>query len=133
MRRAIVISSLLLLMTSDGTVKSQETGPVKKLMSLKLDHARTILESIIKQDFETLKESSFRLGVLTASSDWLVIPTPEYSQNMADFRRAVEALGETHKGGDIDSAALAYLDMTLRCVQCHKYVRAYQTGSEETK
>ena len=52
---------------------------------------------------------------------------------VADFRRAVEALGQTHKGGDIDSAALAYLDMTLRCVQCHKYVREYQTGSDKLK
>ena len=133
MRRAIFISGLLWLMTSGGAVKSQETEPVKKLMSLKLDHARTILESIIKQDFQSLKESSFRLGVLTASAGWKVIPTPEYNQNMADFRRAVEALGETHKGGDIDSAALAYLDMTLRCVQCHKYVREYQMGSNQTK
>lgn len=128
MWRVIYISSLLWLMTTGSTVSSQETEPIKKLMNLKLDSARAILESVIKQDFETLKESSFRLGVLTASSDWNVIPTPEYKQNMADFRRAVEALGETPKGGDIDSAALAYVDMTLRCVQCHKYVRAYQTG-----
>ncbi len=133
MRRAIFFSSLLWLMTSGGAVKSQETETVEKLMSLKLDHARTILESIIKQDFETLKGSSFRLGVLTASAGWKIIPTPEYNENMADFRRAVEALGEAPKRGDIDSAALAYLDMTLRCVQCHKYVREYQTGSEQMK
>lgn len=133
MRRLLFISSLLLLLTSGGTAKPQETESVKKLMNLKLDSTRTILESIIKQDFEILKDSSFRLGVLTASSDWNVIPTSEYRQNMADFRRAVEALGQTPKGGDIDSAALAYLDMTLRCVQCHKYVREYQTGSDPMK
>lgn len=133
MWRVTFIFGLLLLMTGGGVVKSQETESVKKIMNLKLDSVRTILESIIKEDFETLRESSFRLGILTASSDWKVIHTPEYNQNMAAFRRAVEALGETPKGGDIDSAALAYLDMTLRCVQCHKYVREYQTGSDQMK
>lgn len=133
MWRAICLSGLVLLLTSGSAVNSQETEAVIKLMNLKMDNTRTILESIIKQDFETLKESSFHLGVLTASSDWNVIPTRKYSQNMADFRRAVEALGKTPKGGDIDSAALAYLDMTLRCVQCHKYVREYQTGSNQLK
>ncbi len=133
MWRVTFIFGLLLLMTGGGVVKSQETESVKKIMNLKLDSVRTILESIIKEDFETLRESSFRLGVLTASSDWKIIRTPEFNQNMADFRRAVEALGETPKGGDIDSAALAYLDMTLRCVQCHKYVREYRTGSDQMK
>ena len=133
MWRVTLISLSTFLVVSGASVRSQEADPVKKLMSLKMDYTHQVLESLIKQDFEAIKELSFRLVVLTGTEDWMVIRTPEYSEHTVHFRRAVEAFQEAPKRGDMDAAALAYLDMTLSCVQCHKYVLEYRTTADQEK
>jgi hypothetical protein len=105
--------------------------PVKKLMSLKLDYSQQILEAVVTEDFEALKELSFRLAALAGSGDWSVIRSEEYNQRTAEFLRAVETLRDAPKYRNIDAAAMAYVDMTLTCVHCHKYVRAYRTEPED--
>jgi hypothetical protein len=116
---------ILILGLAAGT-RSQESEPVLKVMDLKLDYAHKVLESIIKQDFKELEDLSFKLVVLTGTEDWKVIRTEEYNRYTADFVRAVKALREAREHKDINESAKAYIDMTLSCVQCHKYVREYQ-------
>jgi hypothetical protein len=127
MRRIILSSSLAILILGLATVTgSQESDPVEKVMELKLDYTHKVLENIIKQDFIKLEELSFQLVVLTGTEDWKVIRTEEYNRYTADFVGAVEALKEAREHRDINESAKAYNDMTLSCVQCHKYVREYQ-------
>ena len=40
-----------------------------------------------------------------------------------DFRRSAAELVEKAKQKNLDGAALSYVDLTLACVKCHKYVR----------
>ena len=40
-----------------------------------------------------------------------------------EFRRAVENLQEKAAQKNLDGAALGYVELTLTCVKCHKYVR----------
>lgn len=127
MRRLFISSCLVILILSlvAGT-PSQESEPVLKVMSLKLDYTHKVLENIIKEDFKKLEELSFQLVVLTGTEDWKVIRTEEYNRHTADFVRAVNALREARGHKDINESTKAYIDMTLSCVQCHKYVREYQ-------
>ena len=108
-----------------------QQDPVKKLMSLKLDYSQQILGALVSEDFEALKELSFKLGALAGAGDWLVIRSEEYNQRTAEFLRAVEALRDAPKHRNIDAAAMAYVDMTLTCVQCHKYVREYRSEQQD--
>jgi hypothetical protein len=40
-----------------------------------------------------------------------------------DFRRSADSIVQAAKAKNLDGAALAYVDMTLTCVRCHKHVR----------
>jgi hypothetical protein len=66
---------------------------------------------------------------LSLTSSWSVLTTSEYEQASAEFRRSAEALHRAALEKGIDGAALAYVDMTLKCVQCHKYLRGARRAS----
>jgi hypothetical protein len=40
-----------------------------------------------------------------------------------EFQRYADDLAKNAKQGNIDGATLAYLKLTMNCIQCHKYVR----------
>jgi hypothetical protein len=118
-------SAVFVLGLASSTV-SQEIEPVMKVMALKLDYSQKVLESIVKEEFDELEDLSFRLMVLTGTEDWKVIRTEEYNRHTADFVSAVEAFRKARDHKDIDESTKAYIDMTLSCVQCHKYVHEYR-------
>ena len=43
-----------------------------------------------------------------------------YSDENRKLRRAASDLGRAARVRDVDAAALAYVDLTLRCVRCHR-------------
>jgi cytochrome c556 len=57
------------------------------------------------------------------------LQTPEYSQRSAEFRRAADALTEAARKRNLDGATLAYVDVTTKCVSCHKYVRGVRIAA----
>jgi len=57
-----------------------------------------------------------------------VINTPEYLMHSREFRRAAERMRDAAKQKNLDAAALAYMQMTLKCVECHKHVRKVKTA-----
>ncbi|MCA9271035.1 MAG: hypothetical protein KDA41_21285, partial [Planctomycetales bacterium] len=61
--------------------------------------------------------------VLSQEASWQVLQTPEYRQQSLEFRRAAQALKESAEKRNLDAAALAYVDVTLKCVRCHHNVR----------
>jgi hypothetical protein len=40
-----------------------------------------------------------------------------------DFRRSCESLRTAAKAENLDAAALAWMEVTMKCIQCHRYVR----------
>jgi cytochrome c556 len=60
---------------------------------------------------------------MSQAAGWQAFPTEEYLHHTANFRRAAEALIRAAKDRNVDGAALAYVQMTMTCVDCHKYVR----------
>ena len=44
-------------------------------------------------------------------------------EHSVEFRRTADAITAAAKKKNLDGAALAYVDMTMKCVNCHKYVR----------
>jgi len=53
----------------------------------------------------------------------MVLQTPEYRERSNDFRRSVNAITDAARKKNLEAATLAYVDSTLKCVSCHKYVR----------
>jgi hypothetical protein len=54
---------------------------------------------------------------------WRVSNDIMYRNHSEDFRRSVDKLIAASKGNSIDRAALSWFDVTLSCIDCHRYVR----------
>jgi cytochrome c556 len=59
---------------------------------------------------------------------WMVLKTPEYQQRSNEFRRSVDAITNAARKKNLEAATLAYVDATMNCVTCHKYVRENRPG-----
>ena len=92
-------------------------------MRRKLEYTHNILQALMLENFDAIERNSERLRQLSEASNWNVIRTHEYTRHSSEFSRAVDALKKAAQEKDLDATALAYVEMTLKCVQCHKYVR----------
>jgi cytochrome c556 len=126
MQRLLVLA-LACLLLAPASGKSQE--PTVKLsrpelMKQKLAAAEKVLEGLALEDFDTISKHSQRLSLLTLEESWNALSTPDYRRESEEFRRAADSLTDAARKKNLDGSALAYMQVTMKCVTCHKYVRS---------
>lgn len=107
----------------------QQPNDVDEFMQLKLEHAQDLLEALATEDFEAAAKHSQEISLLSQQATWQVLQTPEYNQHSSEFRRSADAVSLAARERNIDAASLAYVDMTMKCFNCHKYVRGAKMAS----
>lgn len=91
-------------------------------MREKLVHAQKILEAVVTSDWVSLETHSRQLERLTEDPRWTVLKYPEYAKHSTAFKRAVQDLHAAAVRRDLDKAPEAYNAVTLKCVECHRYL-----------
>jgi hypothetical protein len=114
-----------------GLAHSQDDPAPKVFMRAKLDHSQKLLEALALEDFKGMAKQSQALSLLSLAASWQVLQTPEYAQQSLEFRRAADAVHNAAEKKNLDGAALAYVEMTMKCVNCHKYVRGVRLAAED--
>lgn len=120
-----------------NTVVAQADTPVlakeklAPLMQMKLDRSKSILEGLALEDYEKVSKNARALRLLSLESGWNVLQTEEYSQQSRDFRRNGELIAEAADEKDLGRATLGYVALTVRCVECHSYMRKSLKKSSE--
>ncbi len=99
----------------------------REVMRSKLDSSQKVLEGIATENFALITANAQRLVVLSQVAGWQARQTPEYRQLTAEFRRHAEALVKSAKDGNAEAASLAWLQLTISCVNCHKHIRGART------
>jgi hypothetical protein len=107
---------------------AEEPSKVSTLMRKKLEHSQKVLEALALNDYDRIASNANELILISKAAEWKVHKTPQYEVYSNEFRRNAEAMAEAAKAKNIDSATLAYVDMTLTCVKCHKHVREIRMG-----
>jgi len=130
--RTLLLTIFTFTLASVGTWWSQaqtDTKPTtKEIMKEKLDYAHLLLNGIATENFDLIANNAENLNRLSQSTVWRQGRTPEYEALSADFRRHAVALTKAAKDRNLDAASLAYVQMTLSCVNCHKYMRGVKTA-----
>jgi cytochrome c556 len=103
----------------------------KEFMREKLGHSQKVLEALALEDFYTLEQRAKKLSAMTQEATWQAFQNPDYEQHSATFRRHANALTRAAHDKDLDGATLAYVRLTMSCVDCHKLVRGKLVGSVE--
>ncbi|MBI3862868.1 MAG: hypothetical protein HY290_13340 [Planctomycetia bacterium] len=96
---------------------------MKMFMRKKLESSQSVLEGLAVEDFELIAKGARQLKTTSAAAEFMVVHDPMYAQHADEFRRIVDKMEKAAKEKRLDGATLAYVDMTLSCVECHKYVR----------
>jgi hypothetical protein len=95
-------------------------------MRQKLEHSQRVLEGLALDDFAMIAENARKLKELSEDARWRVSPDINYLRHSAQFQDLAEELAQDAKNKNIDGATLAYVQMTVNCVACHKLVRDKQ-------
>ena len=95
---------------------------LKRVMRGKLVHAQQILAAVVTSDWATLERQSQELLRVAENPAWVAaFRTPLYTRQSEAFLRATQDLLDAAQRRDLESAPIAYVSLTLSCVQCHRY------------
>jgi cytochrome c556 len=97
-------------------------------MKKKLEYSDQILSGLINGDSDQIRRSAKSMDALNQIENWVHASRPGYRTQLANFRDANEKLIAQADDDDLDGAALAYIQLTLSCVNCHKLVRDAKTA-----
>ena len=112
---------LICALVSVSAVAMQGPG-LEHVMRRKLATSQKILEAVVTSDWPSLESHSRELEQLTNDPRWTVLKYPEYATRSAAFTRAIRALHTAAAQRDLEAAPKAYIDVTLQCVECHRYL-----------
>ncbi len=97
---------------------------VSKFMRMKLEASQQVLAGLALEDFELIQEGAAKLEEMSAAEKWRVTNDPFFREHSVDFQRVAQRLVKNGKDGKLDAAALSWVEMTLQCIECHKWARA---------
>jgi hypothetical protein len=116
-----VIGALITLLGVRLAIGQSEE--VAKIMRQKLSYAQAILEGVSTEDYKKITDSAGAMLALTHRVEWNVIDRPEYLGFSQEFRRALDELVDSAQRRSADGVAYDYVQMTMACVSCHRFVR----------
>jgi hypothetical protein len=143
MRRLIVTLAVVVLAFGVSVLRSPGDQPrraesgkdedkkVADLMRRKLTSSQKVLEGLAIADFDLIARNADELIRVSKAAEWHVVKTPKYEVFSNEFRRSAETLGQRARDKNLDGAALAYVELTLTCVRCHKHVREIRMARRE--
>jgi hypothetical protein len=102
---------------------------VKEFMHDKLELSQRVLEGLATENYDLIITKGTKLSAMSKEADWRVFENPDYDQQSVIFRRQVDSLVRAARDKNLDAATLAYVRMTMSCVDCHKLVRGKLAAS----
>jgi hypothetical protein len=119
----VAIGRLLLSQTSSSSQPQTKMSPTQLFMRLKMEPAKLILEGIATENYDLIASSAQQVQLLTLDEKWNVMQTEEYLRDSDEFQRSVQLVRDNAKNRNLDGATLAYMQMTLNCIKCHRDMR----------
>jgi hypothetical protein len=122
---SIVIGALLLtlapLVPAQGPARTSEKASI--WMRQKLRASQEILRGLSDGDFQCIGANAQSMNVMEHLERWARAGKPEYQTQLRLFEFANRELIRAAAEQNLDAATLAYTQLTVSCVNCHKIVR----------
>lgn len=103
--------------------------PLSEFMRKKLGAADMVLEGLVLEDDTLVKQGATALNEMSKAERWRVLNDPLYRQFSADYQRLTQQLIDAAEKKNFDQAALRWIDVTLSCMECHRFVRGVRVSS----
>ena len=123
----LVLAALPLVVTLTASPAEPQVPRTRgEFMRQKLEFAKNVLEGLSLEQYPIIEKNAKALKRLSGAAEWEVPMIPNATDYVAlttEFQRYADDLARNAREHNIDGATLAYVKLTMNCVQCHKYVR----------
>ena len=93
-------------------------------MTQKLEVSKELLAALSVEDYDAIAEQAVKMKRLSRLEELARRDhTGEYGRELRLFQRTVDMLALEAKEEYLDGATLAFTQMTLSCVNCHRHLR----------
>ena len=96
---------------------------LQAFMRKKLEASNQILEGLCTEDLELVKAGAEKLQQMSDAERWRVSNDVMYKQFSNEFRSITRQLVKAAEEDNVDRATLKWLDATVSCLDCHRFVR----------
>jgi hypothetical protein len=114
---------------SGGKESPQLDMELRTFMRIKLQLSNQILEGLCTEDLDLVKNGAKALGEMSTAERWRVTTDPLYRQFSGDFREITQQLIKAAEEGNMDRATLKWMDATMSCMDCHRFVRGMRIAN----
>lgn len=94
----------------------------KEFMRGKLESNQKIVEGLSLKDFAMIREGAQGVTAIVIGQHWFVLDTQAYRDYSQDMEQAGQRLVDAADKKNLEAAALRYFDLTLNCIDCHRYL-----------
>ncbi|QDV42727.1 hypothetical protein Enr13x_25770 [Stieleria neptunia] len=101
-------------------------------MEKKLKHSQAILRGLAMGDFEDVKYNAGRLKLLNRVEGFVRRRHPSYRVHVNTFSRVSSEIERQAEKKNIEGATLAFNQLTVSCVECHKSLRNDEAADAES-
>lgn len=92
-------------------------------MRKKMEYSQHLLEGIATADLDMVADNARAMQGLSKVEAFVRGRTPGYRTQLQIFQAATEDIIRQADKDNLDGAALAFTQMTISCVNCHKHLR----------
>ena len=103
--------------------KSEQNQTTSFWMKKKLDFSQHILAGIATADFDAIAENARAMRNLSRVEGFIRGQTPGYRTQLQIFDEAAAEIVRQAQKDNVDGVALAFTQLTISCVNCHKHLR----------
>lgn len=124
MQKALITGvSVLLLATSAVAEGKEQAREPSFWMKQKLVFSQNILNGLAQENYELIQENAMGMKGLN-TLEYFIRQKPEgYRTQLKTFEFSVNELARNAEEKNLDGATLAFTQMTISCVNCHKELR----------
>lgn len=108
---------------SKQAARDDDEPILNEFMHQKLDATSNILEGLMTENFDLIEKNAKKLLEMSHAESWRASNDMMYLQHSTQFRTTVKELLDEAKADSIDGASLEWVQVTMSCMQCHKWVR----------
>ena len=92
-------------------------------MRQKLHASNLILEGLCTEDLALVNKGAETLMKMSKEEKWRVSNDMMYRRYSTEFGHAVEELQKEATDNDMDGTSMAWVNVTMKCLKCHEWVR----------
>jgi hypothetical protein len=103
--------------------KDEPQQALQRFMRQKLQASNLILEGLCTEDLKMVTDGAATLMKMSKEEKWRVSNDMMYRRYSKEFVNAVEELEQEAKDNDMDGTSMAWVNVTMKCLKCHEWVR----------